>query len=49
MADSGKAQCMEGGDTGHRHMRWDDMDDEEVHAVFKAFHSFKDEKNDDLL
>ena len=30
--------------TGHRHTRWDDAGDENVHAVFKAFHSFKDGK-----
>lgn len=39
----------ERGDTGHKHMRWDDMNDENVHAVSKAFHFFKDGKIYNLL
>lgn len=46
VADSRQTQGMEGGDTGHKHVRWGDTGgDESVHAVFKAFHSFRDGKN----
>lgn len=41
----GRPSAWERGDTDNKHMRWDDKDDEDVHAVFKAFHSFKDRKN----
>lgn len=40
----GRLKAWKRGDTGHKHIRWDEMGDENVHAVFEGFHSFKNGK-----
>lgn len=45
----GRLKAWKRDDTDHKHTRWDDKDDENVHAVFKDFHFFKDGKIYHLL